>query len=157
MASDIIGSDLGLSGGQRETLDLVLDMIVPPSGDGRLPGASEVGVPAFLASHAADYVPRLAEELDRLDADSRAAAGRRFAEAGREVRQRVLDAARASVPGFLGALALHAVTRYYQDDRVMVAIGLEPRPPFPKGYEVPSGDLGLLEPVRRRGRVWREA
>ena len=132
-------------------------MIVPPSGDGRLPGASEVGVAAFLASHAADYLPQLGDELDRLDDDCRDAAGCDFAAAEQGVRQGVLDAARAGDPRFLGTLALHTVTRYYQDDRVMAAIGLEPRPPFPKGYDVPSGDLSLLEPVRRRGRVWREA
>ena len=52
---------------------------------------------------------------------------------------------------------MHTVTCYYQDDRVLAAIGLEARPPFPKGYDVPAGDLSLLEPVRRRGSIVREA
>jgi hypothetical protein len=39
---------------------------------------------------------------------------------------------------------------------VLEAIGMEARAPFPKGFEVEPGDLSLLDPVRRRGRVYRE-
>lgn len=46
---------------------------------------------------------------------------------------------------------------YYRDDRVLTAIGVEPRPPFPKGYEVPQGDWSLLDPVRARGPIYRDA
>jgi hypothetical protein len=63
---------------------------------------------------------------------------------------------RGEEPSFLARLAQQTVTAYYQDDRVLQAIGMEARPPFPKGYEVPSGDLSLLDPVRARGRVYRE-
>lgn len=45
---------------------------------------------------------------------------------------------------------------YYRDPRVLEAIGIEPRPPFPKGYKVEQGDFSLLDPVRARGPVWRE-
>jgi hypothetical protein len=37
---------------------------------------------------------------------------------------------------------------YYRDDRVMRSLGVEPRPPFPKGFEVEQGDWSLLDPVR---------
>ena len=40
----------------------------------------------------------------------------------------------------------------------MRSLGLEPRPPYPQGYEVEAGDYdSLLEPVRARGRLWRQA
>jgi hypothetical protein len=45
---------------------------------------------------------------------------------------------------------------YYRDDRVMRALGREPRAPFPKGHAIEAGDLGLLEAVRRRPRMWRD-
>src|SRR5262245_24469482 len=32
---------------------------------------------------------------------------------------------------------------YYRDDRVMRSLGMEPRPPFPKGYEIGEGDWKL--------------
>ena len=45
---------------------------------------------------------------------------------------------------------------YYRDDRVMRAIGMEPRAPFPKGYDVEQGDWSLLDPVRARGKIYRD-
>jgi len=39
----------------------------------------------------------------------------------------------------------------------MRAIGMELRPPFPRGFEVAQGDWSLLDPVRARGRIWRDA
>ena len=39
--------------------------------------------------------------------------------------------------------------------RVVAALGLEPRPPHPKGYEMGTDDLTLLDPVRRRGPRYR--
>ena len=46
--------------------------------------------------------------------------------------------------------------RGYRDDRVLRSLGMEPRPPFPKGFEVEQGDWSLLEPVKRRGKLYRE-
>jgi hypothetical protein len=46
---------------------------------------------------------------------------------------------------------------YYRDDRVMRSLGMELRPPFPKGFEVEEGDWSLLDPVRARPRLWRDA
>jgi len=46
---------------------------------------------------------------------------------------------------------------YYRDDRVMQALGMEARAPFPKGYEVPEGDWSMLEAVQARGKIWRDA
>jgi hypothetical protein len=38
----------------------------------------------------------------------------------------------------------------------MIALGIEARPPFPKGNEVTSGDLSLLNPVRERKQIYRD-
>jgi hypothetical protein len=40
---------------------------------------------------------------------------------------------------------------------VLLALDLEPRPPHPKGFTMPENDLGLLDPVRARGKLWRDA
>jgi hypothetical protein len=53
----------------------------------------------------------------------------------------------------LGRLILAA---YYRDDRVLVALGLEARAPFPKGYVVEQGDWSLLDAVRKRPALWRD-
>jgi len=44
---------------------------------------------------------------------------------------------------------------YYRDDRVMQSLGMELRPPFPKGFEVEQGDWSLLDPVRARPAFYR--
>ena len=79
-----------------------------------------------------------------------------FADIADSARERLVATLRSDDPSFMRALAMHTVTCYYQDDRVLAGLGMEPRAPFPRGYEVHSGDLSLLDPVRRRGRIWRE-
>ncbi|RPI33292.1 MAG: hypothetical protein EHM67_15515, partial [Hyphomicrobiaceae bacterium] len=56
----------------------------------------------------------------------------------------------------LMALGRAVLQCYYRDDRVFIALGLEPRPPFPKGHALEQGDWSLLETVRARPRMWRD-
>jgi hypothetical protein len=61
-----------------------------------------------------------------------------------------------------GGAAVATLTRvilqcYYRDDRVVRSLGLEPRPPYPKGHELEEGDWSLLDPVRARPPMWRRA
>jgi hypothetical protein len=46
---------------------------------------------------------------------------------------------------------------YYRDDRVVRSLGVEPRPPFPKGHTLEQGDWSLLDAVRGRPKMWRDA
>ena len=48
------------------------------------------------------------------------------------------------------------VGAYYRDDRVLLALGLEARAPFPKGYTLEQGDWSLLDAVRHRPPLWRD-
>ena len=158
MTSDrIIGSDGALTAAQRETLRAVLDMIIPASGDGRFPSAADIDVLDHIREFANHLLPALREDLDRLDRLAVERSGTTFAQLAESDRARVVDRAKFAEPGFLRDLALQTATRYYQDDRVLQALGMEARPPFPKGYEVVSGDLSLLDPVRKRGKLYRDA
>jgi hypothetical protein len=38
----------------------------------------------------------------------------------------------------------------YRNDSVMLSLGREPRPPFPKGHVLPAGDWSLLEVLKGR-------
>ena len=62
---------------------------------------------------------------------------------------------RAEGGAAVGVLTRIVLLCYYRDDRVMVSLGLEPRPPFPKGHEIEQGDWSLLDPVRARKPFWR--
>jgi hypothetical protein len=52
------------------------------------------------------------------------------------------------------ALGRAVLQCYYRDDRVMRALGLEPRPPYPKGRVLEEGDWSMLDAVRGRPRMW---
>ncbi|MGE0700578.1 MAG: hypothetical protein AB7O57_15880 [Hyphomicrobiaceae bacterium] len=54
------------------------------------------------------------------------------------------------------ALGRAVLQCYYRDDRVVRALGLEPRAPFPKGHTLEPGDWSLLERVKVRPRMWRD-
>ncbi len=146
-----------LTSEQRAILDLVLNLIVPPSADGRMPGAAEVGVPAYLVAEAPDALPLLRQELGQLELRSRERFARGFVELEEAERKNLIEAMRAQAPSFLSRLAAETLACYYQHDRVLAGLGLEARPPYPKGYQVAPGDLSLLDPVRARGKIYRDA
>jgi hypothetical protein len=54
------------------------------------------------------------------------------------------------------ALGRAVLQCYYRDDRVLRALGVEPRAPFPQGRVLEQGDWSLLDAVRDRPRMWRD-
>ena len=155
-SNDIIGSDAALDSDQQRTFAVILDMIIPASADGHFPSAAEMDVLGYVAKTDPKLLETVRLELDRLNNASEDLHGVIFGDADETARQELLDEIRGKDPQFFRGLAIQTATFYYQDDRVMEAIGMEARPPFPKGYEVPTGDLSLLEPVRARGQIYRD-
>ena len=145
---------------QARTLAAVLDAIVPPSSDGRLPGAGEVGLVDGIVEavrQSPDLRAAIVQGLASLEELAGARGSGGFAALSKEDRARVLEELSASAPAFLPALTFQTYLRYYQHPRVLAGRGLEPRPPYPDGYELATGDLSLLDAVRRRPRMYREA
>ena len=144
----------GFSADEQRVLASVLDEIIPPSNDGRLPGAGELGLVSYI-EQALQKTPEIrsmiAQGLSDLDnlARSRHAPG--FAALSREDRVQLLND-----QAFVLPLTFHAYTGYYQHARVVAALGLEARPPHPRGYQMEPNDLTLLDGVRRRPRLYRE-
>ena len=64
---------------------------------------------------------------------------------------------RATGGPLVAAISRVILQCYYRDDRVVRSLGLEPRPPFPKGHTLEQGDWSLLDPVRARPKLWRDA
>lgn len=149
---------MALSPEDARTLAAVLDEIIPPSDDGRLPGAGEVGLVAHIEAvveRSPDLRPAVEQGLAALR--SRAdGAGAAFEALDAEARAEILAALATEQPAFLPALVFQTFAGYYQQGSVLEALGLEPRPPHPKGHALELGDLSLLDPVRARGRRYRE-
>jgi hypothetical protein len=149
----------GFSRDAERLLASVLDEIIPPSDDGRFPGAGALGLAGFVEQNlrsTPELRPVVEQGLSALEelAKSRGASG--FAALPRRDKREVLRELSATQPVFVPGLILHAYAGYYQDSRVIEALGLEPRPPYPEGYELEAGDLTLLEPVRRRPAMFRK-
>jgi len=60
-------------------------------------------------------------------------------------------------PSFKAVFQTQVASSYYQDERVMAAIGIPPRAPFPEGYQIDETDWSVVEPVRARGAIFRNA
>jgi hypothetical protein len=156
MSEDTSGP--GLSPDERAALSSVLDEIIPRGADGRLPGAGEAGIVTAI-EQAQRRSPELRAAIDAgLSALGALLEDRGVANlsglAGPQ-RLEVMNELAARAPTFVPGLVFHTYVAYYQHDDVVRALGLEPRPPYPRGYALEEGDLSLLDPVRRRDPLFR--
>ena len=149
----------GFSPAEERALSSVLDEIIPPRPDGRLPGAGELGLGGYIAG-AAEKAPDLRTALVQGLAALGDLAGRRgsegFAALSKADKLEVLNEVATAEPAFLPGLIFHAYAGYYQNGRVLEALGMEPRPPHPEGYAIEPSDLTLLDPVRQRPKLYRD-
>jgi hypothetical protein len=127
-------------------------LMVPASAEYDVPGADDEAI-------FADIVRSLDRDRDAVRAALvmlREIAGDDFAgldESKAETAALTLLGRKCPTMAALGRAALQC---YYRDDRVMRALGLEPRPPYPKGHVLEQGDWALLNVVRSRPRMWRD-
>lgn len=132
-----------LSGPEQDRLREIVAMIIPASSEFDVPGADDPAIFAEILVEAQTAVQETRAAIAVVDAlgDLDAAA---------------LGAAlQKTAPQAAEHLQVVSTQCYYRDPRVLEAIGVEPRPPFPKGHLVEQGDFSLLDPVRARGPIWR--
>jgi hypothetical protein len=137
---------------EREDLRVISAMIIPESTEFSVPGADDSAIQNDIIStlgrdgqlvHAAlGHLARLAgAQLSQLDETRREMVAKEFRATG----------------GTAAATLIRVVLQcYYRDQRVVRSLGLEPRPPFPKGHALEQGDWSLLDPVKARPTMWRQ-
>jgi hypothetical protein len=141
-----------LQDAQRRALRRVAALMIPASQEHGVPGADDEAIFADIVrslGRDADAVRAALRRLDEL-------AGGAFADRPDEEQRSAAQRLREGDAALAAVLATVVVRCYYRDDRVMRSLGMEPRPPFPKGFDVEQGDWSLLDPVRARGRIYRE-
>tara|TARA_B100000378_G_C17779757_1_gene319841 strand:+ start:130 stop:516 length:387 start_codon:yes stop_codon:yes gene_type:complete len=126
--------------------------MIPASAEYRVPGADDPLIFADILRSIDRDRETLRKALQVVDE----IAGGSIAALSREEQANRLAAFRAAHEDLAGVIESAVARCYYRDDRVMASIGMEPRPAFPKGYQVERGDLSLLDPVRARGRMYRD-
>jgi hypothetical protein len=137
-----------LSDQERKDLRAFAGAIIPASARHGVPGADDDRI-------FADIVASIGRDLDDVRAALKKLAG--ITGLAPAARLEKANAFRAEGGPLVVAIARVVIQCYYRDDRVMRALGQEPRSPFPKGHVVEQGDWSLLDPVRQRAPFWRKA
>ncbi len=140
-----------LTPAQSDDLRAIAAVIIPASMEFDIPGADDPAIQADMVAtlgRDAGLVREALDELARL-------AGRPLASLDPARREAVAMELRAKGGAAVATLTRVVLQCYYRDDRVVRSLGLEPRPPYPKGHVLEEGDWSLLDPVRARPPMWR--
>jgi hypothetical protein len=142
-----------LTPAQRDDLRVVAGMIIPASEEYAVPGAADAAILADILATLGRDTEMVREALEHLAH----LAGMPLADLGETARDEVAVKFRATGGAAAATLTRVVLQCYYRDDRVLRSLGLELRPPFPRGYDLEQGDWSLLDPVKARPPMWRRA
>lgn len=132
-----------------------LDLVIPPSGGGKLPGAGELDlVERFAAEAEADpmFGPVISAGLEAVRAAALEADSNGLPGLSPEARLALVQGQLATHGMLMFGVARFLYPAYYQHPSVLQGLGQPPRPPFPDGFEVEDTDPALLEALRARAR-----
>ena len=147
-----------LSEAQKALLVDVLDQIVPRDGD--VPGAGEAGVGRYVGEtlRAAPGLGVLfSDGLLSVEGTSHEMYSKGFGVLPGDDRVNVLRRVEAEKEGFFKELVRLCYSGYYIDPEIRRLRGLDQIPPFPRGHALEPFDMGLLESVKNRGKIYRDA
>ena len=142
-----------LTPAQSDDLRAIAAVIVPASGEFDVPGADDAAIQADMVATLGRDTGLVREALDELAR----LAGLPLASLEPARCEAVALELRAKGGAAVAVLTRVVLQCYYRDDRVVRSLGLEPRPPYPKGHVLEDGDWSLLDAVRARSPMWRRA
>jgi hypothetical protein len=148
-----MNTETTLTAAQRDDLRTIAGAMIPASAEYSVPGADDAIIQADIVATLGRDAGMVRQALDLLAQ----LAGMSFADLDAVRRAAVARQFRASGGAAAATLARVVLQSYYRDDRVVRSLGLELRPPFPKGYTLEQGDWSLLDPVKARPSMWRRA
>ena len=141
-----------LSADQCRSLRCLAEMMIPASAEYGVPSAGDDAIFGDILQSLGRDAGHVIAVLQTLDAMS----GGPFADLDPQRRDAIAAELREIGGETLAYLTRIILQCYYRDDRVMRSLGMEPRPAFPKGFEVERGDWSLLDPVRARPTLYRD-
>ena len=146
-------TDQIFSATEQRDLQAIAGVMIPPSIEYSVPGADDALIMADITGSIGRDFAAVRTALQALAALSSGA----FADLDAMRRASVAEVFLARTDAAVATLSRVVLQCYYRDDRVVRSLGLEPRPPFPKGHVLEQGDWSLLDPVRARPKMWRDA
>ena len=139
---------------QKKILIVILNMIIPRSEDGKMPGAIDVGFFTFIDNTEKFFW--IKEGINKIIDEAQNKYGNNFSNLDVSEQTEIINQLRRTYFRFFNNLTIQVMQCYYKNENVLESIGLEGRPPFPNGYQIEKGDLSLLEPVFLRGKIYRD-
>jgi len=136
---------------QQDDLRAIAGVMIPASTEFDVPGADDPLIQADILATLGRDADLVREALDALAQ----LAGQPLAALDPAQREAVALELRTKGGAAVATLTRVVLQCYYRDDRVVRSLGLEPRPPYPKGHVLEEGDWSLLDPVRARPPMWR--
>jgi len=133
----------------------ILELVIPPSEDGRLPGAGSLGLAGNLAGQIeADPIlgPVVQAGLAAVQVAAMARDPGGLAALPPAARLEVVESELSAQPQCTMGILRYLYVAYYAHPRVLEGLGEPARPPFPQGYELEPTDPGLLATLGRRRR-----
>lgn len=151
--SDVIQNDNPFSSAELDLMRGLAGLMIPASDEYGVPGANDDAIFDVIVTRAKESADGVKAGLHEVEALSRGRHGQDFLALDNETALTLAEDLRDKYQ--LHLLMSITAQCYYQDDRVLVALAIEPRPPFPQGHEVTQGDWSLLDPVRARKKFYR--
>ena len=128
---------------QQQALAAIVARIIPASETFNQPGADDPDILHDILTSGAPLRDRLASALANVPVN-------------KPLTPTQVASFRETFPTEAELIQTLTAQCYYRDARVMRALNIEVRAPFPKGYIQEPNDLSLLEPVRQRGEIYRK-
>lgn len=142
-----------LSPGARRSLRKLVAAMIPANARYGVPGADDDSIYADILATLQPQISVTLEALALLDELS----GGSFADLDPGAGAAVVEQFRKNRRPGLTAIINATLQCYYRDERVMASLGMPARPAFPEGYELEQGDWTLLDPVRARAKIYKDA
>jgi len=140
----------------RAVLDAILDELIPPSEDGKIPGAGALGVADFLPTaqaYAPDPAGSVQTILDAVSDD--------FVALPRDEKVATLKRVEAAQGQDFETLVRLTYMGYYSRPDTRPYFGVGAHPIHPNGYPVDRESDAMMDeltaPVRARGKAYRDA
>jgi|TARA_B110000881_G_scaffold176145_1_gene161003 hypothetical protein len=149
-------NDINLNQDQRNTLKRFLNIIIPPCEKSGLVGAGELNLMEFVIKYDSNALEIIIHDLDIMNKLSIKKYSKLFALLSEKECSNIFEDLKSNNNNFAKVLIVNTLGCYYQNDSILKTLGISSKAPFPDGNQVISGDLNLLDPVRKMSSIYRD-
>ena len=153
--TQIISTDNVFDPDQQNTITLLADLMIPAKNG--MPSAADAAICKPALAGLSAHADTISESLRWLEAYTQQQYSKSIAALSSPDQQSSVEHLKQEQSAFTALLQTHVIACYYRDDRVLRALNLPARAPFPEGNAVTPTDWSLLDNVRKRTPFYREA